>query len=104
MKRYKVNIEHGVFGNNSTPISIEERIMMSKILTRQECLSLDIGTYNKAVELQQKKSKNRNATMHICEYCGRKYSICCICDTAEERWNKILEKVREASELSAFQE
>jgi hypothetical protein len=56
---------------------------MSRILTKEECLQLDIETYNKAMEIQwktDKVKKNLSGDLSNCEHCGRKYVICCICD------------------------
>ena len=74
---------------------------MSRILTKEECLQIDIETYNKAMELQweiDKVKKNLSGNLHICQYCGRKYVICCICDEAEERWINIIAEVQRISE------
>ena len=74
---------------------------MDRILTREECLQLDIETYNKAIELQWKSDKlekNLSGGLAICKHCGRKHVICCICDEAEKRWNNTIEEVRVVSE------
>jgi hypothetical protein len=64
-----------------------------KYLTKEECLQLDIKTYNKAMELQWKTDKV-SGNLSNCEYCGRKYLISCICDKATERFNKVIEEIR----------
>jgi hypothetical protein len=74
---------------------------MSRILTKEESLQLDIETYNKAMEIQYRKDKvekNLSGDLNICEYCGRKYVISCICDEAEKRWNDMIDEVKEVSE------
>lgn len=74
---------------------------MSRILTKQECLQLDIVIYNKAMEMQwieDKVKKNLSGDLHDCKYCGRKYVICCICNEAEKRWNDMIAEVRAVSE------
>ena len=74
---------------------------MSRILTRDECLKLDIPLYNKVMDKQwviDKVEKNLSGELSVCKYCQRKYVICCICDTAEERWNNMIEEVKAVSE------
>lgn len=76
-------------------------IIMSRILTKEECLQLDIEIYNKAMEAQwktDKVKKNLSGDLANCEHCGRKYVICCICDEAKKRWNDMLKEVRAVSE------
>jgi len=76
-------------------------IVMSRILTKEECLQLDIETYNKAMELQWKEDKvkkNLSGDLSICKHCGRKYVICCICDEAEKRWLDVIAEVKAVSE------
>jgi hypothetical protein len=76
-------------------------IIMSRILTKEECLQLDIETYNKAMELQwktDKVKKNLSGDLSNCEHCGRKYVICCICDEAEKRWSDMIAEVQLVSE------
>lgn len=76
-------------------------IIMSRILTKEECLQLDIETYNKAMELQwktDKVKKNLSGDLSNCEHCGRKYVICCICDEAEKRWTDMITEVQSVSE------
>lgn len=76
-------------------------IIMSGILTKEECLQLDIETYNKAMELQwveDKVKKNLSGDLSICKHCGRKHVICCICDEAEKRWNNMIAEVKAVSE------
>lgn len=71
---------------------------MDKRLTRQECLILDIKTYNSLIEQQWEKdkiSKNLSGELKICKHCGRKCVICCICDESIKEWNKIVEEIRE---------
>ena len=74
---------------------------MSRILTRGECLKLDIPLYNKAMDKQwaiDKIKKNLSGELSFCKHCQRKYVICCICDTAEERWSNMIEEVKAVSE------
>lgn len=74
---------------------------MSRILTRLECLQLDIETYNKVIEIEwikDKIKKNLSGDLSICEYCGRKNVITCICDEGVERWNRTLAEVQAISE------
>jgi hypothetical protein len=74
---------------------------MSRILTRGECLKLVIPLYNKAMDKQwviDKVKKNLSGELSVCKHCQRKYVICCICDTAEERWNNMIEEVKAVSE------
>jgi len=74
---------------------------MSRILTNEECLQLDIETYNKAMKLQWKEDKvkkNLSGVLSNCEHCGRKYVICCICDEAEKRWTDMIAEVQAVSE------
>ena len=74
---------------------------MNRILTKVECLRLDIETYNKAMELQwenDKVKKNLSGDLSDCEHCGRKYVICCICDEAEKRWSDMIAEVQAVSE------
>ena len=74
---------------------------MSRILTRDECLELDIETYNTAMELQWKTDrvkKNLSGNLSVCKHCGRKHVICCICDEAEKRWGEMIAEVQAVSE------
>ena len=74
---------------------------MSRNLTREECLQLDIETYNKAMEIQWQKDKvkkNLSGDLSNCEHCGRKHVICCICDEAEKRWGEMIAEVQAVSE------
>lgn len=74
---------------------------MSRILTRDECLQLDIETYNKAAEFQweeHKVKKNLSGVLSICKHCGRKHVICCICDEAVKRWDDMIKEVKAVSE------
>ena len=76
-------------------------IIMSRILTEEECLQLDVETYNKAMELQwktDKVKKNLSGDLSNCEHCGRKYVICCICDKAKKRWVDMIAEVQSVSE------
>lgn len=76
-------------------------IFMNRILTKKECLQLDIETYNKAMELQwktDKVKKNLFGDLSICKHCGRKHVICCICDEAEKRWADMITEVQAISE------
>ena len=76
-------------------------IIMSRILTKEECLQLDIETYNKVMGLQwktDKVKKNLSGDLSNCEHCGRKYVICCICDEAEKRWTDMITEVQAISE------
>lgn len=73
---------------------------MSRNLSREECLQLDIVTYNLAMERvwkTDKIKKNLSGDLSLCKHCGRKYVICCICDEAEKSWDNMLEEVREVS-------
>ncbi len=74
---------------------------MSRILTKEECLQLDIETYNKVAELQWKEDKvkkNLSGDLSICKHCGRKHVICCICNEAEKRWEDMIAEVKAVSE------
>lgn len=74
---------------------------MSRILAKDECLEVDIETFNKAMKLQwvkDKAKKNLSGELSNCKQCGRKYVICCICDEAEKKWNDTIEEVRAVSE------
>jgi hypothetical protein len=71
------------------------------VLSKEECLQLDVVTYNKVMELQwktDKVEKNLSGDLRVCEHCERKFVICCICDKAEERWKDMLEEVKAVSE------
>jgi len=71
-----------------------------KVLTKNECLELDIETFNKAIEIQWKKDKvdkNLTGDLLICEFCGRKYAICCICEEAEKSWNNVISEIESVS-------
>lgn len=75
--------------------------MKNRVLSREECLALDIPTYNMAMEIEWKKDKvqkNLSGDLYICKHCGRKHVICCICDEAEKRWKNTIEEVRAVSE------
>jgi hypothetical protein len=77
------------------------KIIMSRFLTKEESLQLDIETYNKSKELQwveDKIKKNLSGDLSICKHCNRKYIICCICDEAEKRWTNIIAEVQTVSE------
>ena len=74
---------------------------MSRVLTNEECLKLDIETYNKAMELEwitHKVEKNLSGDLSVCEHCNRKFVICCICDEAENRWDNTIAEVKAVSE------
>ena len=74
---------------------------MSRNLTKEECLQLDIASYNIAIDNQwviDKVKKNLSGDLSNCKHCGRKYIICCICDEAEKRWNDMITEVREVGE------
>ncbi len=58
-------------------------------------MDLDIELYNTAIELQHKKDNKLNHKLAVCDQCGRKYSICCICPEAEERWESMLDNVKQ---------
>lgn len=76
-------------------------LIMSRTLTREECLQLDVETYNMAMEIEWKKDKvkkNLSGGLSICEHCGRKNVITCICDKGVERWNRTLAEVKAVSE------
>lgn len=76
---------------------------MSKILTREEALQLDVEVYNAAVDYQwqfDRVKNNLSGDLSVCKHCGRKYVICCICDEAEESWKLMLEEVRAISEAN----
>jgi len=71
------------------------------ILTREECLKLDIQVYNKAMDLEwstHKTKMNLSGELSICEHCSRKYVVCCICDKAEARFANLILEVRAVSE------
>ena len=73
---------------------------MSKTLTREESLLLDIPLYNKVMEVQwkiDKIKKNLSGDLHECKYCSRKYVISCICDEAQKAWNDIIDELKEVS-------
>ncbi len=40
---------------------------------------------------------NLSGDLSICEHCGRKHVICCICDKAEERWQHTLQEVKDVA-------
>ncbi len=70
---------------------------MSRILTREECLKLDILLYNNAMDKQwaiDKVKKNLYGELSVCKHCQRKYVICCICDTAEEKRKNMIKEVK----------
>ncbi len=72
----------------------------NRILSREECLALDIETYNKAMDIswpEHKKEMNLSGDLSICEHCGRKHVICCICDKAEEGWQHTLQEVKDVA-------
>jgi len=74
---------------------------MSKNLSKQECLDLDVEVYNMAMDIQypaHKAKMNLNGEMNCCEHCERKYIICCICDTATQRWDSMIDEVQKVSE------
>jgi hypothetical protein len=80
---------------------------MSRILSKEECLQLDIGLYNTAMELQWKEDKvkkNLSGNLINCEHCGRKYVICCICDEAAKRWDDMITEVQAVSERNRSDE
>ena len=80
---------------------------MSKILTREECLQLEIETYNKVMDLQweeDKIKKNLSGDLSICKYCGRKHVITCICDKGVKKWNRVLAEVKSVSERNRISE
>ncbi len=71
---------------------------MNRNLTREECLLLGIELYNEVAEVAWEKHKseyNLSGDLSICEHCGRKRSICCICDTAKKEWDKKMVEVHE---------
>ena len=73
---------------------------MSKTLTKEQCLLLDVNIYNMAMEQQWKTDKvikNLSGDLNLCKYCGRKYVICCICDIAEKRWVEFIKEVEDVS-------
>ena len=72
-----------------------------RILSREELLILDIDTYNKALTLSANK-EGHTGDLPTCKYCKRLYSICCICDEAEKRWENMITEVREVSEARNF--
>lgn len=73
---------------------------MSRTLEKEELLALNINLYNQAMEMQWSKDKiikNLSGNLSDCNYCNRKYVICCICDEAEIKWNDMLEEVKRIS-------
>lgn len=73
---------------------------MSKTLTREECLSLDLRTYNQAITMQwelDKVEKNLSGELSTCKHCQRKYVVSCICDKGQEDWNNVIEEVKNVS-------
>lgn len=74
--------------------------MIMSYLTKEQCLALDINVYNMAIEKQwqiDKVKKNLSGDLKICENCGRKYSFFCICPASEEKWENVLNEVREVT-------
>lgn len=61
-----------------------------KILTREECLNLDMESEWKT----HKITNNLYGDLSICRHCKRKYVICCICDDGIKRWGRTIEEVR----------
>ncbi len=75
--------------------------MSNRTLSRKECLDLDVATYNMAMELTwktEKVKKGLSGDLDVCEHCHRKYSICCICDAAEKRWEDMIQEIKDVSE------
>ena len=69
-----------------------------KELTREECLQLDIEVYNRMAEMSWERIKverNLSGDLSACEHCGRKYSICCICDEARKVWDEMMAEIHE---------
>jgi len=94
--------EDSPFNSPSQNLKIMEN-SKERILTREECLSLDVETYNAAMQLEWKRGKagkNLSGELSTCKHCGRKYAICCICDEAEHRWEEMIKEVREVSEMN----
>ena len=74
---------------------------MSRSLTKEECLELSIDIYNQVMELQYKKDrviKNLSGNLSVCNHCGRKYIICCVCDKAEKQWKNMLTEIEIVSQ------
>jgi hypothetical protein len=67
-------------------------------LSREETLLVDITIYNLAMEIQWEKKRasySLSGSLTVCEYCGRKHSICCICDTAVKRWDDMTQEIKD---------
>lgn len=72
--------------------------MTKNNLTKEEMLVLPIGIYNHAILLTRVKDPRTNdVILSMCGDCGRYYTICCICDVAEKKWDKMLAEVKEVS-------
>lgn len=79
---------------------IDSFVTEDRILTREECLALNIDLYNKAMEIQWKEDKvkkNLSGDLGVCEFCGRKYVISCICDEGQKLWNRTIQEVKMVS-------
>lgn len=64
-----------------------------RYLSREECLALDIDIYNKAVSKSMPGKE-----LDTCEHCGRLYHMCCICETAQAAWQRIVDEVKGVEE------
>jgi hypothetical protein len=69
----------------------------------REALLIDITVYNLAMEIQWEKKAvySLSCSLTVCKHCGRKHSICCICNKAVERWNATIQEVKSVSLRSA---
>jgi len=76
---------------------------MNNISIKKELLQLSIETYNNFIEIEWQKIKFKKklyGNLNICEYCGRKYIISCICNDGIKKWNRILSEVKTISEYN----
>ena len=74
---------------------------MLSIISREQALQIDIKLYNKAMMLQWPEHKricNLSGELRDCKHCKRKYVICCICDSAQTDWSKMITEVTEVSQ------
>ena len=69
-------------------------------LSKKEALLVDITMYNSSMEIEWKKMKVKCSLcgdLRVCKHCGRKYSICCICDASCDRWDAMIQEVKNVS-------
>jgi len=66
-------------------------------MAREEQLEVEIPVYNLTMQRlwpDHKKKCNLSGDLSTCEYCGRHYVICCICDKAKERWDDTIAEIQ----------